>query len=224
MFHVNECGKSYIWSGEPIFRRFCSDLDLQHCSTISVFDHHHVVDQLDEDEAISLGIALEHVDDHCSILLSYGFSHRQEAFDSTKRFYPMINELDAYVFADFRHNRSYGVAVYQDQWMKDTCRRMDKPQSLINIGMRGDKGQVAELLGKPIVFFDDKEENVLQVLQAKQGNEAYVVRIGEMEDHPVRSIGGTAFTRTSDVSEWEALCKNFNSKHGQPRLDPHIIA
>ena len=148
MFHVNECGKPHIWRGESIFRRFCSDLDLQHCSTTSVFDHHNVVDQLSEVEAISLGVALEHVDDHCSILLSYGFSHRQEAFDSTKRFYPMINELDAYVFTDFRHNRRYGVAVYQDQWMKDTCRRMNKPQSLI-IGMRGDKGQVAELLGNP---------------------------------------------------------------------------
>lgn len=212
MFPVNECGESYIRRGASIFRRFCSDLDLEHCSTISVFDHHNVVDQFSEDEAISLGVALDHLHDHCSVLLSYGFSHRQEAFDSTKRFYPMINELDAYIFTDLRHNRRFGVEVYQDQWMRDTCRRMNKPQGLI-IGMCGDKGQVAELLGKPIIFFDDKEENVVQVLQAKQGNEAYLVRIGERKRHPVRSIGGIAFTATSTVSEWEALCKNFHNAH-----------
>ena len=75
--------------------------------------------------------------------------------------------------------------------------------------MRGDKGQAAELLKKPIVFFDDHEAHALQVHNARQGNEAYVVRIGKKQEEPVHSH---CFSVTTDPNEWLALCKNFHAK------------
>ena len=63
-----------------------------------------------------------------------------------------------------------------------------------------------------VIFFDDHEANALQVLKARQGNAAYVVRIGRKKKHPVYAIQGTSFAVTRDCYEWESLCKRFHAQ------------
>ena len=134
----------------------------------------------------------------------------------------MINALDAYIFTDYRQNTGRHVDVYQEQWMIDACKRLHKPESLI-IGMSGDKGQAAELLKKPVVFFGDHEANAVQVLKARQGNDAYVVRIGNKKEEPVRDMGGHFFTVTRKPNEWIELCKNFSWRWALPQTQDAVF-
>ena len=75
--------------------------------------------------------------------------HRRGVFDPRAPFAPMISECDGHIFTDVRHSHSQEVDVYREPWMQPNC-----------IGVVGDKGQVAQLLRKPALLFDDKEENI----------------------------------------------------------------
>ena len=95
------------------------------------------------------GVALDHIDDICSLIVSFGRAHRHETFRDDMDYMPMVNECEGYVFTDYRVSRHHSVDVYREQWMKTNC-----------VAIRGDKGQVAALLGKPCLPFDIKEETL----------------------------------------------------------------
>ena len=93
--------------------------------------------------------------------------------------------------------------------MKNVCDDQCRKQCAI-IGMTGDKGQAASLLGKPAILFDDKEDNVLQVLQADTRNEGCVVRIGSRATHRVKNYDSERFHVSSNPSEWFDMSKRFH--------------
>ena len=213
---------TYTSVGEQIFERFQADTGLANCPSVSVFDHHGVVDKMLEEEAVRVGTALDHLDHHCSFLLSYSSrrSHyRQLAFDQNHAYFPMIAQLDGFIFTDLRRNDSPRVEVYQDDWMisYDDCGR-DK---CARIGVKGDKGQVVELFNKPTLIFDDHLDNVTQVLQVQRANAGCIVRFkpessGEIVD-AMRSwrIAGQPSWRcqvSNNADNWHEMSKQFRDR------------
>ena len=61
----------------------------------------------------------------------------------------MIAECDGYTFTDYDVGMHPSVDIYRESWMDINC-----------IGVRGDKGQLAQLTRKPCILFDDKERNI----------------------------------------------------------------
>ena len=54
------------------FRQFCHKDCVNECVLVSLFDHHNVMDELEGNTAIKVGLDLDHFDDQCSVVLSNG--------------------------------------------------------------------------------------------------------------------------------------------------------
>ena len=87
MAHLRD--RVFIASGRYIFDQFCNDTGLVQCNSVSLYDHHNVVDQMSKNTAIEVGVDLDHLVDHCSFLLSYGFSHRRDLFADCPTCHPL---------------------------------------------------------------------------------------------------------------------------------------
>lgn len=198
-----------VSSGRRILQEFRRDTGIDECSSISLFDHHNVIDEMDVHTAVEVGVALDHLTDHRSVLLSYGHMHRLEAFASGRDCFPMVAEMDGYIFTDHRRRRSNVVEVYQHEWMKDVCDDKGYEQCAI-IGITGDKGQAASILGKPAILFDDKEENIDQVIRADNRNAGCVVRIGSTAHHGVRRCMPERSSVSREPAEWYDLSRRFH--------------
>ena len=140
-----------IRKGTEVWREFCDATRLRYYrdGLCVLIDLHHVIDTMDHEESISLGVTLDHIEKATTILCSFGHAHRRKAFDITAEFYPIINECDGYIFTDYRQGYYESVDVYREPWMAKNC-----------VGVRGDKGQVAKLIGLPVLLFDDNEDNI----------------------------------------------------------------
>lgn len=204
-------GSAYIASGEDIFHRFCADTGLANCASLSLFDHHNVVDEMSWDTAVNVGVALSHIDNHCSFLLSYGAAYRRMAFDENRDCFPMVAEMDGYIFTDVRCNASAAVHVYQDDWMTGVRDDRGRRKCAI-IGVSGDKGQVAELFDKPAILFDDREDNVIQVLQARRENAGCVARVGQRFHHRVRTNASWRFAVSRNSADWHEMSEQFRDQ------------
>ena len=196
---------TYIASGTDLFYRFCEHTGLHTVDSISFFDHHNVVDTImDERTAVTLGVDLSYLDDHGSVLLSYsgkGSPHRPNAFDDHNVFFPMINEMDGFIFTDLRERERAAVHVYQEDWM-ETFSHDDKGRLKCDIVcVEGDKGQAAELFEVPSIMFDDQENNVRKVMLAGPRNAGCVVRIGHVNDRRRSLDMRTRFDRDFFVAE-----------------------
>lgn len=201
-----------------LLQQFCDETGVTNSASVSLFDHHNVIDEMDWDTAKKVGVALDHLKDHASVLLSYGHSHRREAFLDDRPCYPMIAEMDGYIFTDVPQNSTNVVRVYQHDWMKNICNDRGYAQCAI-IGVSGDKGQAASLLGKPAILFDDKEENIRQVLQADERNAGCLVRVGSNASRPIRWSAFTPFwtayappSVSMDPAAWCELSVKFRNK------------
>ena len=86
------------------------------------------------------------------MVVSYLCSKDKEVQAHEQPYWPMIAELDGYIFCDVDVRHFTTVDVYRDDWMG--------PMGPKCVGVKGDKGQVASLLRKPTILFDDKEDNV----------------------------------------------------------------
>ena len=166
----------------------------------ALFDHHHVVDTLSHLEACTVGVELDHNPVVVSYLCSFGREHRQRAFFEDVPYRPMIAELDGFIFTDYRHGRGAYVDVYRERWMTPNC-----------VGIRGDKGQVASLLGRPAILFDDKEENV-RLLRARSTQECtldgVVVRRGPKAYDPVEY----GFVELNNCNDWVTAIEAFGAR------------
>ena len=138
-----------IRGGYNIWREFKLATNLDDCEVVSLLDKHDVVDNMARHEAENVGVDLDHKDYVCTLLCSYGKDKRLTAFDSSQPWYPMIAECDGYTFTDYHVGTHPSVDIYREAWMDINC-----------IGVRGDKGQLAQLTRKPCILFDDKERNI----------------------------------------------------------------
>ena len=117
-----------------------------------MFDKHRVVDKLSWQDAMRIGIDMDHMDDVSSVICSYGRSHWRETWNRQMPWYPFVKQIDGAVFTLNRNNG----------------RRLVNIESLPDCGphvitFSGDKGQVAGLLPLPCFIFDDQEEDVALV-------------------------------------------------------------
>ena len=174
----------------------------------ALFDHHHVVDTLSHLEACTVGVELDHNPMVVSYLCSFGWKYRQEAFFEDVPYRPMIAELDGFIFTDYRFGRNADVDVYRERWMTPNCVRIS-----------GDKGQVASLLRRPAILFDDKEANVkrLRARSTKRCTlDGVIVRRGLKADNPVE----WGFVELSNCNDWITTIEAFGA-----RPEPvHILA
>ena len=76
------------------------------------------------------------------------------------------------------------------------------------IGVRGDKGQVAALIGKPCIMFDDQEDNI-DLLRERSTDrvplEGFVMRRGRKYSRTVSE----GFSGTTDCGLWPGLVRRF---------------
>ena len=162
--------------GGHIWREWLDICNLNDCPVIAMFDHHGVVDTLDDETAIGTGVALSHLDIP-SILCSYGAAHVFAALNPNTEYHPFISELDGAIFTDVREHRFHDCDVY---------RPPGYPEWAIRIG--GDKGCVNRLLGRPGILIDDRSQHVEVHLEAHPGNRAVLF-----------SAYGRAYSQRRDV-------------------------
>ena len=61
----------------------------------------------------------------------------------------MISECDGIICTDYREGWYREIDIYREEGMPSHCVRV-----------KGDKGQIAKLIQKPVLLFDDKERNI----------------------------------------------------------------
>ena len=194
-----------IRGGGEVWREFCHVTAV--CSTtldaVALFDKHDVVDTLSRDEAIEVGIDFEHDDKVAALICSYGFRHREETFDRDAEFYPFVAECDGHIFTDYREGYRRWVDIYRERWMPTNV-----------IGVRGDKGQIASLLARPALLFDDKESNIDLVRRYSTPAipmDGVVVRRGRKQNYRVEP----GYYVGNDPRLWLPICRWFGANHAQ---------
>ena len=77
-------GNAYtgIEGGNEIWREWIHRIGATNAGTevVAMFDKHHVVDTLSRQDAMHIGIDMDHMDDVSSVICSYGRSHQQETW------------------------------------------------------------------------------------------------------------------------------------------------
>ena len=190
-----------IRHGNSIWNEFCEKIDLYHpqVETVVMFDQHDVIDTLcDWDVAVDVAVDVDHFDPVLPLVCSFGRDHRAETFRKEVAWAPFVAECEGYIFTDYRQGHYGTIDIYRDSWMgQDT------------IGVRGDKGQVASLFGKPVLLFDDKEENI-ELLRARSSCQCpldgVVVRRGKKTRWSVYET----FCSSSNPKEWIDIMRHFN--------------
>ena len=116
-------------------------------------------------------------------------------------YHPMVAECDGHIFTDYREGHHRDVDVYREPWMKSNC-----------VVVRGDKGQVADLMRKPVLLFDDKEENI-DLLRSRSSSDrpldGVLVRRGRNVGRPVPP----GYLCENDPREWVQICRRFGSAY-----------
>ena len=195
-------------TGNSIWNEFKSvtELDYSPDGIVALFDHHDVVDTLNYDEACDVGVSLDHIEDANTYLCSFGKSHRQNVLNPYAAWAPMIEDMDGCLFTDYRANPYNWVHVYREPWM---------PARFVSVS--GDKGQVARLMGKPTLLFDDKVDN-LNTLHSRAGRHevrGILVRRGRLAaSASSRRFRMDPFARqylmANDCNHWPSIVRRFS--------------
>ena len=197
-------GLVFVRRGRDLWDDFlhATELDSNLVEAAVILDYHNVVDTMSFDEAADLGTQLDSIGSTQIILCSYAKDNdrRTAVFNDTLLWAPLIHECDGYVFTDYPTSRHLSVDVYQDAWMIDLARERFRDPSMC-IGVRGDKGQVAALIGKPCILFDDQEDNI-DLLRERSTDrvplDGFVVRRGRKHSRTVSE----GFSCTTDCELW----------------------
>ena len=162
-------GPVLVREGHNVLQEWISVTCVDHCDVraIAIFDKHDVVDTLGHQESVNTIVDLDHIPGLCTLICSFGHRFRRKTFWADNTYAPFIQGVDGVIFTDVRKNGCREVRIYREQWMHPRIICVD-----------GDKGQVAALLGRPVVLFDDKEDNAQQVIAAGCKNKGVVVRRG----------------------------------------------
>ena len=192
-----------------VWRTFCQMTGLSHPDSHSVvmLDHGGVINTVSADEACDTGVERDHLDGTVTLMCSYGYGHRQESLDPTNDYYPLVAECAGYIFTDYRTGFHESVDVYRDPWMPLNC-----------IGIRGDKGQAADLLKKPVLLFDDKEENIDRMrIRSRDSTplSGILVRRGRNSHREVPP----SYVCSNDPREWVEICRHFGSRYSSDTAD-----
>ena len=134
---------------------------------------------------------------------------------------PLVYGCDGHIFTNIERNDSNQVEIYQEKWM-----RRDSPAC---IGVKGDKGQIAQLLQKPVLIFDDKELNIELVrghCTREVTMEGFLVQMGRK----ARRFIPEGFQTANVPQHWPRLLEEFadaqssgdpNARNWQPPSPPY---
>lgn len=178
----------------------CTGLNYHPDGVVALFDKHNVVDTMTFEEACDTGTSLDHVEKLntfiCSKSSSRNRSIREETFSGDVAWRAMVASCDGHIFTDYRVGHHKSIDVYREDWMK-----------LNTIGVRGDKGQIAKLMNKPVLLFDDQEDNIRGL--RRRSSDAYldgvVVRRGTKANEPV----DPGFVVENNCKEWVGIVRRF---------------
>ena len=188
-----------IRHGHDQWREFCECTGLNHYpdGVVVFFDQHNVVDTMTFDEACDTGTSLDHIENVNVFICSYGRDHREETYSQEVEWCPMVAECDGYIFTDYCEGYYQSIDVYRDDWMEPNT-----------IGVKGDKGQIAKLMNKPVLLFDDREDNI-ERLRQRSSADAYldgvVVRRGTKAHRRVNP----GFVIENNCNEWINIVRRF---------------
>ena len=99
----NRCCQVGIRHGNGLWREFLSktyadDPDIR---AAALFDYNHVVNTMSYEEACVVGVEL----DHSHVVVSYLCSEVKDVEADGQPYWPMIAELDGYIFCDVERGR-----------------------------------------------------------------------------------------------------------------------
>ena len=162
-----------------------------------MLDHHGVIDTMTPQQARHTGVDLDHCNEVTTLMCSFGRQHRRDAMNTRAAYHSMVAECDGHIFTDYPLGHQRSVDVYRESWMGSNC-----------VGVRGDKGQVAELMRKPVLLFDDKEDNI-DLLRLRSSSESpldgVLVRRGKKAGRSVPP----GYLCENDPREWVQICIRF---------------
>ena len=170
-----------------------------------------IVATLDNAEATRLAREIKYMPNVRNYICSYGtcLDYRKEVFEQDTDYAPFVEQCDGVIFTDQKqnHDADQTVNFYNNQWMPSTC-----------IGADGDKGQVAQLLSKPTILFDDQEDNI-DTHRTRAFEHCpllgYLVRRRRNRYRHARH----GYPQASDCDMWLGIVKDFDEAHSS-KFDP----
>ena len=117
---------------------------------------------------------------------------------------PVVALCEGYIFTDDRKGGSRTIDIYRDEWMEHNT-----AIGYNTIGVRGYKGQVASLFGKPVLLFDDNEENI-ELLRARSSCQCPLDGVVVRRGRKTRWSVHETFCSSSDPKEWIDIMRHFN--------------
>ena len=190
-----------VRNGSGIWREWLHVIGYCEDQTPILVDKHKVVDDFNDDESADVGSTLDHMDEICPVICSkstrrgHGLEHRLKIFDREQPGFHFIQQMHGVVYTDYPVGHHRTVDIYRDEWMPPTV-----------IGVRGDKGQVANLFRKPSLLFDDKEENVELVRRIGIESDGILVKrprwFGQFVPRP-------GFRYEADPYQWLPIIRDF---------------
>ena len=121
--------------------------------------------------------------------------------DTSAAYHSMVAECDGHIFTDYREGYHRSVDVYREPWMATNC-----------VVVRGDKGQVAELMRKPVLLFDDNEENI-DLLRIRSSSESPLDGVLVRRGNKAGRFVPPGYRCENDPREWVQICKKFGSAY-----------
>jgi len=198
MTDITSSSRPWVKKGWHDWQNFMQDTGLHDAEVIGLYDMNDVVNTLSSDDAASVGVECEHGADYgiLNCICSFGTNpeHISNMFDPTRPYAPFIAEMDAVILTTTRSSKRNTVSISKLPNTPNTCRVV-----------HGDKGQAAALLRKPVVLFDDKEENVAQVCTAVDPSAGFVVRRGRKSYMHV----SPGYEIASHPMQWPSLVRKF---------------
>ena len=138
-----------IDGGYELWREFLEASNMRYWRCAAALDLHNVIDTLTWDQASHIGIHIDHNHHLGGLMLSKGRQYREGCLNADHAYWPLVDQLDGFIFTDYDKGRHNTVRIYRDTWMMPDT-----------IAVKGDKGQIAQLLGIPCLLFDDKWQNI----------------------------------------------------------------
>ena len=140
---------------------------------VVAFDKHNVLDTISFEQASKMSCLS--TQRNALAVLSRGPAHWKQSFNIKKEWHLAAQAADIYLYTEAIHHEG-PVCVYQVDGM---------PSNAICID--GDKGDVAALLGLPVLLFDDRERNLDDIIKkGVAGCEGVLVRRGDASQREVR--------------------------------------
>jgi len=199
--HTEPRGRVQV-EGHRIWDSFVEVTGLAQVRRIILLDNNGVLNRLGWEQAVKVGVDLEHATDHaggetCLLMCSYARSDTwvQRVMDSPET-RPMMRSLDGFVFVDSREMRGGPILVQ---------RVTGRPENWIRL-VGGDKSAISRLTGKPTMLFDDKWKVLRAHQRGHASNEGVLCVPRGRSSRRRRELGDGrgryGFWTTSDPETW----------------------